>query len=272
MEQITIRFAQVSAVIAAIDAYTGRPAMANGLQVELMDQPWTRPVRKPDGTFVFVNMSRQRHAVGYMVRLRSPFYLEKTLPLDLSTLDSKHPVMAAALKPNTMYPFPPHAALVRCALQDAEGRPLDGIPVELEVLPPAVPSAILGKDAAAGSDRLHLTSRAGPLAPGDEFRLLGRGEDVPGEVCRIAEILPQGQAGLCSPLVRSYPRHTQLLPLVRSHSDRRGEAVLWIRTLRSRQVTVRFRAHCPEGVRREIVQEFLLKEREVRGLGSIRLV
>lgn len=99
-------------VIFPIDSFTEKAIMRPDFFVTAEGEG--RPVRKKEGFWVFVNLTKTK----ILVNLRGNFYQKATLEVDVSALDVKNPVVRVRMLPDRNYPFPKGTAYMEGMLPE----------------------------------------------------------------------------------------------------------------------------------------------------------
>lgn len=86
-------------------------------------------VKNPSGFYLFLNMPHN----SYHVTVKSQFYFDKEVLVEMSALDPKNPVKNVTLNPLPSYPFPPGTTLIRGMVYDGGGNPASGAEVKIAV-------------------------------------------------------------------------------------------------------------------------------------------
>ena len=251
-----------SLAIRLIDAYTGQAPLNKGLRVQL-DGTARPPVVKPDGMLIYNDLPEGE----YMLRLSGPCYHPTDMPLYAGRGD---PYVTAPLIPNSAYPFPGHATLIRAAFRDTEGRPLPGVRVIAVCRTPQTAAAQLAVGLEEGADQATLANMRGQVRPGDHFLLSDhRGKtESDGEYCKISrEVDGTRTFFLHDPIRSAYAKGALLLPAYMSVSDQTGEAVIPFRNPPSRSFSVELAMEWKEF---SLIREVEANELQTSFTGTIR--
>ncbi len=90
---------RVALAVLVIDDFTGRILSGSDIQVKIKGSS-VKPVRKPDGYFVFTSGPEIKQIV-----VESHFYQPAELSVDTGKLNPLHPVVIVRLTPNRLYPM-----------------------------------------------------------------------------------------------------------------------------------------------------------------------
>ncbi len=255
-----------SFVIGLVDAYTGGPLIQSGTLI-LLEGVRKKPVKKADGYFVFTDLLPEQ----YRVHIHSEHYFEENLDI---RFDPDQRVTHLQLAPKPSYPFRPGATIARASLRGRDGRPLNGVEISARVLSEDCGRTRIAQDTAAKGTLDILTANiVGKIAEGDKYWIKERTNDQAAsdsvEICQIAGSYEWiRKLSLAEPLRSDYHRGALLLPVTRTRSDEKGEAVIPFRAspAKSFRVEIEFR-HSD----RQHVQEVELQANEITNLGVISL-
>lgn len=84
-------------------------------------------IKNPSGYYVFLDMPGNTYTVG----IKSQFYFEKEVLVELSALTPGNPVKNVTLKPLPSYPFPGGTTLIRGVVNDPDENPASNAEVEV---------------------------------------------------------------------------------------------------------------------------------------------
>jgi hypothetical protein len=76
---------------------------------------------------VFVDLSD----TDYTLTVENKYYFERQVNVSIPGLDPRNPVVAVMMKPNSLYPFPAAATLIRGSITDAAGTPIENAAVSV---------------------------------------------------------------------------------------------------------------------------------------------
>jgi len=223
---------KVSFILWLIDQYTSQGCNEEAT-VYLNGHPASFQ-RKAGGYLVFTDLEEDH----YHLQVEAPYYLSQELEVTISSLDRNEPVVYVALQPAPPYRFKPGATLIRASLGNKKGDPVCTCLTAM-VSSDNCARAKLGRQGAkAGATELSLVDMTGRLAPGDRL-LIRTPEGKTGEICEIS-IMRSGEGiySLKDPLSSDHSRGELLMPLIISHSDERGEAVIALRQLPQKECRV----------------------------------
>ncbi|MGB8956738.1 MAG: hypothetical protein WCC10_15280 [Tumebacillaceae bacterium] len=250
-------------VVHLIDSFTGGPPLGPQLSVRV-EGILQKPLVKPNGMFVFPQVPQGR----YRVTVQAGLYFSETLEVSTAELNPLHPVVLVPLMPQPAYPFREGATLVRAALRDQAGRPLDRVKILGVVVSESCAKAkISGDGTGTGAQEIALYRVVGKLRAGDLYFLRnGSGE---GEICRIADAVEGRRTfPLAAPLEQAHPVGTSLQPCVETWSDPRGEVVLAFGNCRAAAFDVQIRFFHQGNI---VVREVRVEEGTSTNLGSVSL-
>lgn len=251
-----------SLAIRLIDAYTGQAPLRAGLRA-MLEGAARAPVVKPDGMLIYNDLPEG----AYTLRLSGPCYHPGDIQLYAGRGD---PYITAPLIPNSAYPFPGHATLIRAAFRDEAGRPLPGVRVRAVCRSPQTAAAQLAIGLEEGAEQATLASMRGQVRPGDYFLLSDhRGKsEHDGEYCKISrEVDGIRTFFLHEPLRSAYAKGALLLPAYASASDQTGEAVIPFRNPPSRSFSVELSMEWKDF---SLVREVEANELQTSFMGTIR--
>lgn len=212
------RITRCSLVVAFADIWTARTPVQGDLSVYI-ENSGRRPVRKSDGSYVFLDLEQK----PFVLTVRSAIYLPVRLEVDPCRLESLAPVVTVPLLPTLAYPYARGATGLWTSLIDAEGRPLPDTNVVAFASDISSFRAKLVEEHQEGSRCVRIGSLKGRAVRGETFLLQdSRGE----ELIRATGITTGGIMHLEQPLGRSYARGASLLPAVETRSAADGTVVL----------------------------------------------
>jgi hypothetical protein len=208
-----------SLVVSPVDVWTRKIPPASALSVTLQDLH-KKPVRKPDGTYLFLDLP----AGSYMLEVTSPLFIPYREMIDTTVLEPLHPVVALPLLPGPGYPYPAAATAISFSLYDEAGQPAAGAFVTAYADgEPAARGRIAQDKLEAGDSAVSIGMLQGQTAAGESLLLRGQGKE---ELVRVAEVLPGGVLRFAQPVKESYRRGALLLPAVRTRSAQNGSVLL----------------------------------------------
>jgi hypothetical protein len=70
--------------------------------------------------YVFVDLG----GTNYTLAVENKYYFEKEVSVSIPGLDPRNPIVAVMMKPNSLYPFPAAATLIRGSITDSVGTPI----------------------------------------------------------------------------------------------------------------------------------------------------
>jgi hypothetical protein len=70
--------------------------------------------------YVFVNLN----GANYTLTVENKYYFEKEVSVSIAGLDPRNPIVAVTMKPNSLYPFPAAATLIRGSITGSAGTPV----------------------------------------------------------------------------------------------------------------------------------------------------
>lgn len=199
----------VSAVCRVRDGYTGKALDASALLCTLDGLP-CRPVGKPDGCLVLVNLTPGVHRLSLRSRGYQEEWVELTAGRDTQEVD-------ITMKPGEDYPF--RQTVTRLELTVTRG----GTPAAGEQLWLAVPGPAQLKVAQTRAEagerelRLYCKGPASAVTPGAYLIADGADSEIVG-----LRALEEEMGTLAAPLARSHGRGRLLLPAQRYHAGPDG--------------------------------------------------
>lgn len=251
---------QVSLVITLIDAYTGEPPQ--GLTTVYLENMFRKPVKKPDGHFVFTDLP----ASSYKVSIKAEYYLDESFEITTSSKED-YPHVYVSLKPRAHYPFKEGATTLRASVRDAGGYPQE-VKVVATVQSEDAFLARLAEQSKEGSASLTLAQVRGKIAIGDRLLIRNKQKEKV-ELCTIREHEYGTREYLLEEaLHHEHPRGTLLLPVVETRSDERGEIVIPFRSYGVKHFTINLSFVSTEG---EMLKEVSVQEGMMDYLGMIQL-
>lgn len=257
---VSIR-SKLSLAVNLIDAYTGGAPVGSRTEAALTGVI-RKPVRKDGGTYVFGDLAEGT----YRLVVTSEHYYAEAMEVRLGEGAS---VIAMPLKPLPSYPFPAKATLLRASLRDAEGRPHGGVAAAAALTSEdCCRGRLAGDEAEKGAVELAVANITSPIRVGDAFILQGRSAKET-ELCEIASVSREaGRFGLASPLQFGHKRGANLMPVIRTRSDERGELVMAFPAGRMASFEAELLL---ETDGRRVTRQVRLDEGEMLNLGSLTL-
>lgn len=253
----------VSLVVNLVDDYTGDGCNDGDLTV-FLDGVRNKPERKRNGSFVFRDLSEP----SCRVIVRGDRFLEESFTVNLDDLDPKSPVVPVSLKPATTYQFRKHSPVIRVTVVDQNGDPLPDVTIQAVLTSDECARARVGSPGAEpGDQQISVVDITGKIASGDEYRFNTRDGEELGTAMILAPGESEGAYRLTAPLANPLPRGCLLMPLLKSRTNRKGEAVFGFRNLYQKTCGVRLRFTLGDQV---MEREGVLEEATTWGLGTIR--
>jgi hypothetical protein len=77
-------------------------------------------LENPSKYYVFVDLS----GTDYTLAVENKYYFAKEVDVAIPGLDPRRPIVAVMMKPNSLYPFPGAATLIRGSITDSAGAPI----------------------------------------------------------------------------------------------------------------------------------------------------
>lgn len=250
---------RVSLVVVLRDCSAFAPPFVQGMEVRLDGHP-ARPAAKPDGSYIFSDLEPG----VYRLQVASTYYFpeERDILVDKANL-----VIHMPLVPVPSFPYKPGLALIRAKVVRNSGDPVSGAVVHAFVQSEhGARGRIIDEQAREETDEITVSLLIGSIGSGDQFMLIDKNGD--GERVRISEEREyRRRYGLLSPLGRTYPRGTLLLPICVGKTTDRGELAIAISTGRSRTVDVELRLQADSG-QTESVRRVAAVESDTVNLGT----
>jgi hypothetical protein len=254
-----------SFAVCLIDSYTGAPSLSSEHNVYLMDVI-IKPIKKPNGYYVFTDLPTQ----SYTICVQSKQFIDEHIVVSLEMFDMNEPVIYIPLTPNTLYLFDQETTTIIALLQASDGNPASAVKARATITSDECFKAKLAQDVSEqGSIQISLAQITGKVTIGDRFLLKSLTENT-SEYCRITAINETIRSfKLEQPLQHTYDKGALLLPVLETHSDSKGEIVIFCKYF-----------HIPKfGITLEfiysnqnLVKELILETSTMLNLGTIRLV
>ncbi len=215
----SIRMTRCSLVVSPVDIWTRRMPAPAALSVMLAGIQ-RKPVRKPDGTYLFFDLPEG----SYLLNINSPSFIPVSEWVETSRLNPLHPVVTVPLLPGPGYMYPAASTAVRLRLVGTFGAPRAGVAVEAYATGDETARGRVSQEQLpAGETSIRVSLPQGQTVAGESLLLRGQGKQ---ELVRIAEVLPDGVWRLEQPIEHSYKRGASLLPAVRTYSSEGGVVLL----------------------------------------------
>ncbi len=223
-----------SFAVMIVDNLTGSPPKGNEIEVELVNIP-QKPVRKLNGIYVFSNIKHDE----YTVWIRSKNYYEEFVSISAESLLSNENIVLVSLNPKPNYSFSNQTTMIRCMLQDSNGRSVNAANIVAKVTNLSGPFVQLDQEKIEVGKRDIVLS--GKVFKGDTYYIRDRKHSET-EFCRIYEIINGlNQYRLESELQYSYHRGATFLPVIHSRSTHQGEVALPIRNYQLKKIQLDFK-------------------------------
>jgi len=249
---------KVSLVLWLIDQYTGLGCNEKDVTVYLNGKPEAFQ-RKAGGYLVFTDLPGE----VYQVRVEAAHYFGQDLEVNLKDIIARGRVVYVSLVPTPDYPFSTTATLVRTSVKNR------GVPVTVTatLLSDNCARAKLGRQgASAGSQEVFLVDVTMFSAPGDLFVIRPVGGSL-GEFCEIDKPgSGEDQYVMKHPLEADHERGELLLPVIKTETDQRGEAVIAFRNFRQLECQIRLEVQAGDQI---IQQEVVVPLGKTTMLGSL---
>ncbi|WP_138752596.1 hypothetical protein [Paenibacillus sinopodophylli] len=214
----TISITHCSLVIAPIDIWTRRLPMSSALVVAL-EGVHKKPIRKPDGTYLFLDLVPG----SYVLTVTSSAFIPFKQQIETAELNKLNPVVTVPLLPGSGYAYPSSVTGISFSLCDSSGASCDGASVWAHASEDSTARARLVQDTLAGAETAFIGLLQGQTVAGESLLLRGQGME---ELVQVAEVLPGGGLRFVQPLKQSYRRGASLLPAVQTRSAHNGVVIL----------------------------------------------
>jgi hypothetical protein len=210
---------EISAVLRVIDRFRKKPVTAAQIAV-FLDGQRVKPIAKPDGYFVLINLPSGPFSVEILSQIFEPFRFDLTVPGP----GSPYPIILVMLGPAPCYPNLRQATVLTGALQRA-GKPL-GCTTVYFVKNDAEKSPKIAQDKVeqgATALKLYLSSPSAQILFGGNYLILDK-EANKQEFCMLtgAQGNENGVYTLCSGLHITHARGAPLLEAVACTTDASG--------------------------------------------------
>ncbi|WP_141680348.1 hypothetical protein [Bacillus sp. FJAT-26390] len=221
-----------SLVVSPIDVWTRRLPAPSALIV-LLEGVHSKPIRKPDGTYLFLDLSPG----SYLLTITSPAFIPYQQIIETASLPPLNPIVTVPLLPSPGYAYPAASTAIAFALNDASGTPCAGVKVWAYASEDTSARGRISQDLLpAGADTAMIGLLQGQTVAGESLLLRGQGME---ELVRVAEVLHGGGIRLEQPVKGSYRRGAALLPAVDTRSAHNGIVILPFRGTLPRSFAVK---------------------------------
>lgn len=228
----SISITHCSLVVAPIDIWTRRQPAPSALSVSL-EGVHKKPVRKPDGTYLFLDLPPG----SYLLTVTSPNFIPYKRLIETAGLNKLNPVVTVPLLPSPVYAYPSASTAVAFPLCDDSGAPCAGADVWAYASEDQAARGRIAQDTlAAGVDVAIIGLLQGQTVAGECLLIRGQGNE---ELVQVAEVLPGGGLRFEKPLQKSYRRGASLLPAVQTQSAHNGIVILPFRGTLPRSFVVK---------------------------------
>ena len=246
--------ARCSLVVAPADIWTTRIAAPSALQVRL-EGTLQSPIRKPDGTYLFLDLPK----LNCRLTVKSSLYVPHSQAIDLAALPALNPVVVVPLLPAAGYSYPAAATALAVNLCDESGARVDNAEVKAHALDDSAARARVAQDTLeSGESVVRIGSQLGSTVAGETLLIRGQGNE---EYVRVAEVLHGGLLRFEQPVSYNYRRGSNLLPAVDTRSASNGLALLPFRGQLPAQFRVKIEA-CSRG--KTVLNEIIAYSGQVR--------
>lgn len=253
---------RLSLAVRVLDAHTSEPPRQTGAIVAL-DDIAAKPVRKDDGWYVFTDLTEG----AYRLNVSIPDYFPEQLDI---LVNDAHSIVYVPLKAAPSFPFRENDTLLRVVFRDDGDRPVPGLALAATITTESCAKArLMPEQTEAGASELTVGQLAGAMLPGECYLIQSRTGEGAAERCEIAEAPDRSRTvKLKAPLARPHARGAMLLPVLRTLSSERGEAVIAFPGNRTKTFDVRLRIEGAGG--RTMEREVAVREGATVNLGTIR--
>jgi hypothetical protein len=117
---------ELSFAVSLLDDYSKVKPIGR-VDVSLKDRI-EKPIRNLSSYYLFLDLSDGT----YTVHVKSDYYFDEQTGVSLHDLEPKNPVANITLKPNSSYPFPPGATLIRGNVYDSEEKAVSDAKVKVK--------------------------------------------------------------------------------------------------------------------------------------------
>jgi hypothetical protein len=122
------RATQISAVLEPKDTFQGNRSLSGMVSVRL-PETIQEPTITPEGYYVFLDLPDGDYTLTVSAELYDYY---GTSTFNTTTLDPINVAFPVDLQPNTSYPFPVDASLIRGSVRDQHGNPIAGVDVQAQ--------------------------------------------------------------------------------------------------------------------------------------------
>lgn len=236
----SVSITRCSLVVSPIDVWTRRLPAPSALTVSL-EGVHKKPIRKPDGTYLFLDLSPG----SYTLTVTSSTFIPFKQNIETASLKKINPVVTVPLLPGPGYAYPAASTALAFPICDAAEAPCAGAKVWAYACEDAAARARVAQDLLlAGAETVTIGLLQGQTAAGESLLLRGQGNE---ELVRVAEVLPGGGLRFEQPVKESYRRGASLLPAVQTRSAHNGNVILPFRGTLPRTFTVKAFAETERG-------------------------
>lgn len=213
------RVTRCSLVVSPVDVWTRRLLAPSALSVSL-EGIHKKPIRKPDGTFLFLDLP----SGSYVLSVTSSVFIPYRKQIETASISKLYPMITVPLLPSPKYAYPADSTAVTFELCNAARRPCADAEVWAYICEDAAARGRIMQDSLlAGADTAAVGQLQGQTVAGESLLLRGQGNE---ELVRVAEILPGNGLRFEQPLKENYRRGALLLPAVQTSSANNGIVIL----------------------------------------------
>ena len=224
---------KTSLVIILIDDYTAMPVRGTPVVVSI-EELFQKPIKKNNSCYVFTNIE----LTNCHVVIKSNIFFEERIEVDLTKLDPLDPVVYVRLKPLPYYPYNRGDTLVRMMVKDKKNNKVVGAKVSAEIVSnEGCKVRIIQEKIEAGTVEVNFQSIMGMLSIGEKL-FVKDGEKS--EYCEIKRVLDSDKRMflLANPLQYEHIRGVMLMPVVETYTDHKGEVVICLKHVSTKQIEV----------------------------------
>lgn len=218
-------------VVILIDDYTSKLVIGGNTSVSI-DEVLKKPIKKNDACYVFVDVKSDI----YNINIKSNRYFQENIKITTEQLDAIEPVVYVRLKPLPSYDFDEDDTLVRLMVKNSKGCKLEGAKVtSLITSPEGSKIKIIEEKIEKDKKCVNFSNIKGILTINEELYIK---DNEKSEYCQIKKIIDYENKDfeLLEPLKFQHGRGTLLMPVIKTYTDFKGEAVIYFKNIISKTV------------------------------------
>lgn len=254
---------EVSFVFCLVDAFTGKLEKSDSYKIGLPPY-YKAPLYKEDGLVVFCGWPPG----NYVIDIISDKYHNEKVKVSITEKFTEPPVIYVSLKPRPSYLFAFDATLIRFTVNDENNLPVKDSKIVAEIISSECMRGKIAKiPAKKGENDFYITAVTGRISVGDEYRL-GNEDDKKECIVIDRQLDNLRHYRIMNVFQYDHERGTSLMPVVKTITDDRGEAVVYFHSLPVRHFKASITINYKD---KRIEREVIMEEGKTTYLGRIKI-